>query len=133
MLKISKKTDYGLIFLSYLSKQPDNTFTSLRTVSDETHVPYKFLSQIAIDLKHADIIDSKEGFGGGYSLKKPSDQITIYEILSTLEGPVAITGCQRGKDCNCQDSCIHKNTMVGLNQVIIQNLEDQTLADLAKE
>jgi DNA-binding IscR family transcriptional regulator len=51
MLTISKKSDYGLLFLTTLARQDSDQFIPLSAISKDQDLPYKFLSQIAIELK----------------------------------------------------------------------------------
>lgn len=130
MLKISKKGDYGTIFLTFLAKNDHQQYISLRDVSDSTNIPYKFLSQIALDLKNAGLVESKEGTTGGYKLAKDPQKITMKDVLVTLEGPVTPVACMREKNCRCQEVCMHKPMMHRLSIIIDQTLSKQTLADL---
>lgn len=132
MLKITKKGDYGLTMLTVLADNPSSRFIPLRTIALNSHLPYKFISQIALLLKDAGIVKSKEGIGGGYRLSQLPQKITIGHVLEVLEGPIAPVACLRGKKCLNQTTCQHRQIMVSLALVIRQNLASLTLADLTQ-
>jgi Rrf2 family protein len=133
MLKITKKGDYGLLFLSSLAQKGKRTYIPLKSIAIENNLPYKFISQIALHLKGAGIVKSKEGLGGGYQLNLPANKISLARILEILEGPVAPVSCMRGKRCLNQDTCKHRSVMENLAVVIRKNLSKQTLADFVKK
>lgn len=132
MLKITKKGDYGLTFLTALAKAKPKTFVPLKSISQTNHLPYKFISQIALQLKAEGLVKSKEGLGGGYRLNKTPEKISLAKILETLEGPIAPVACLRGKRCLNQKTCQHQKIMLELTKVVQNTLKAHNLADLAK-
>jgi Rrf2 family protein len=133
MLTITKKADYGLLLLSSLATAPPQDFIALRRIAEASDLPYKFLSQIAAALKGAGIIESKEGLGGGYRLKKAPDQIRIDTIITTLDGPIAPTGCLRGKKCKFAPMCGHQQIMNKVGQLVQESLSKYSVADLVTQ
>ena len=131
MLQITKKTDYGLLFMTALAKGNPDEYVPLRKIAAAQNLPYKFLSQIAIELRTANLVQSKEGLGGGYRLKLPATKINLATIIQTLEGPIAPTSCLRGKYCPRAPHCSHKKVMEKLSQVVIDSLSHYTLKDLS--
>ena len=132
MFKLSKKADYALIIITHLADHPDQ-YTSVRHISDETKVPYKFASQIATELKKSRLITSKEGIDGGYQLALTPDEITFKDVVESIEGPVAPTSCLKGKECNCRDSCYHYTAINSLSQSLADLMSKHTIASLMKD
>jgi Rrf2 family protein len=130
MLNITKKADYGLLFLHALAKAPENQFMSLRTLASTQSLPYKFLSQIASELTAHGLVESREGLGGGYRLKLTPSQISLKQVLDILDGPAAPVGCLRGDACHHAGHCPHQAIMSKLTQVVNSTLSASTLADL---
>ncbi|OGV97127.1 hypothetical protein A2W24_00270 [Microgenomates group bacterium RBG_16_45_19] len=130
MLSITKKDDYGLLFMTYLATTPNKAYTPLSRIAREYRLPYKFLSQIAIELKHARLVNSKEGMGGGYQLAYPAQRITIADILKVFNALPSPTSCFHGKSCPFQDVCLHSRVILKLSQSINHTLHSYTLKDL---
>jgi Rrf2 family transcriptional regulator, cysteine metabolism repressor len=128
MLKLTKKADYALVLVTQLAKQTG--YISIRDVADTANMPYKFLSQIATDLKKAGIVKSKEGIGGGYRLARPPRSITLSHIITAVDGPIAPVTCMKSGHCRCQDVCQHRDVMHELSRQLEQSLQKITLADL---
>ena len=130
MLKLSKQSDYALILLSVLAQLEPGTYIGLNHISRTHHLPYKFIGQIATKLRHAGLITSKEGSGGGYALAKPPHQINVGQVITILDGPIAAAACVRGETCRCADSCRHQYVMADISQTVITSLKTHTLADI---
>lgn len=130
MLSFTKKTDYALIALVAIAKDSTHKPIPLSRLAKEQNLPYKFLSQIAIDLKKAGLIQSKEGFGGGYVLQKPPSQISIADIVHATEGPVAPVACLRGKACKNQKTCTHRQVLIKLTRQVETSLSRTPLTSL---
>ena len=69
-MKITTKEKYSLRFLYALAKQYGKGPTPLRIISEGEEIPHKYLTQIALSLKAAGIINSIPGANGGYLLVK---------------------------------------------------------------
>lgn len=131
MVKITKKTDYGLTLVAALAKEPDK-LQSLKTISRDYNLPYKFIGQVAAALLEAGIIASKEGASGGYKLAKAADQISLHEIMEALDGPVVKVDCLKGKNCPREDICVHKGILTAISEALSESLTQKTVADLVK-
>lgn len=124
---LSKKTQYAFKALSYLAEHSTNGPVLIATIANEKKIPLKFLENILLELKKADLLDSKKGKGGGYYFKVAPDQITLATIMRLIEGPIALLPCvslnfyEKCADCN-EKKC-------GLNKIMCQ-VRDNTLAVL---
>lgn len=105
MWHLSKRSEYGLFFLISLSEIKKGEYLSIRKIAEDNDLPYRFLSQIAASLKNANLINSKEGKGGGYFLVRPANSIKITDIISALDEPVGLVNCQRVKGCKKSGKC----------------------------
>ena len=86
-LKISKKCDYALMALIYLSsKNEQNELSHIKDISKSQNISEKFLGTILGELKRAGFISSKKGYKGGYTLEKNANNISIADIISLIDG-----------------------------------------------
>ena len=86
---ISKKTIYGLQAAILLAKRYDSGPVLITDLAHEGHFPRKFLEAILLELRKKGILSSKKGKGGGYILGKRPQDISVGEIIRTLEGPLS--------------------------------------------
>jgi len=111
--------------------------SSIHELSDRERIPVKFLEQILLSLRHAGLLNSKRGVGGGYTLARQPSDITILEILQALDGPVAPLPCtieRPTEPCNCPDPamCPTRALMTGFRSEVVGWLGGKTLEDLSR-
>ena len=100
MFKLSQKSDYGLILLSNVAKTKG--VISVSSVAKKNKLSSKFLSQVALELKRAGIIASREGASGGYTLAKKAREIKILDVLTILDGGLVKGECfEDDHECKC--------------------------------
>jgi Rrf2 family transcriptional regulator, cysteine metabolism repressor len=129
MLVVSRKVDYGLRLLVSLS-QKKGKLVAVKKVAAEYELPYKFLSQIAAELKEAGVLESKEGVKGGYKLARAAEYISVGEVVEALEGVESDHGCIRGEACECGQYCVRDEVEGPMKAAAIAAVETKTIADL---
>ena len=131
MLSLSKKTDYALLLLTLLAQKPKEYF-SIKKLALEKKMPYRFLAQIANSLANGGILESREGLGGGYRLAKSAKKITVHDVVSVIEGGVALAAClSKGKAvCMSSENCPLKSGMPMVQKMVLQTLAKKNIADL---
>ena len=90
-MRISKKAEYALRALVAIARQPRSW--AIQELSAQEKIPIKFLEQILLALRHAGLLSSKRGVGGGYTLLRAPGEITLLEVLRILDGPIALVPC----------------------------------------
>ena len=83
---ISKKTIYGLQAAILLAKRYDSGPVLITDLAREGRIPKKFLEAILLELRKNGILNSKKGKGGGYVLGKDPQDISVGDIIRTLDG-----------------------------------------------
>ena len=88
-MRVSTRGDYASRALLSLALHRDGrTPTSVREIADRTDLPQPYLEQILLALKGAGLVRSKRGVGGGYTLARPPEEITLAEIVRAVDGPI---------------------------------------------
>lgn len=130
MLKLSTKGRYGIRAMYEIAKQYPKTVT-IKEISTKQSISIPYLEQILNRLKNKGIIIPVKGPGGGYILSKKPEEITLYEILEKLEGPLALTPCLNpAKGCIRIDECVVHLIWEKLGEKIEEFLKTITLKDL---
>ncbi|HRI29310.1 MAG TPA: Rrf2 family transcriptional regulator, partial [Chitinophagales bacterium] len=78
---LSKKTKYAISALVYLAKHLNEQPISVSKIAAEQNIPLKFLEVILVELRNAQIISSKKGKMGGYTLKEAPQEIDLARII----------------------------------------------------
>jgi len=90
-MKVSRSAGYGLLAVYYIAKNADQKIILSQTIAKEYNIPVEYLLKIMQQLVRVNILRSKRGPRGGFSLGKSPKQMTMLEIIEAVEGPLAIT------------------------------------------
>jgi Rrf2 family protein len=90
---LSKKCKYAIHALVYLGEKFEQGPVQIQEISDKKHIPKKFLEAILLELRHAKILQSKKGKGGGYYLHKRPEDVNLVDVIRLIEGAVAMLHC----------------------------------------
>lgn len=91
MAIISTKGAYGLTAMVILAKEDDHKLLQIKDIASKGDIPQNYLEQILVVLKKSGLVESIRGANGGYRLAKDTKNITVYEILNSLECCLAQT------------------------------------------
>lgn len=132
MIRITKLTDYGIVLMSFLAARPDELFNA-PDLAGETQLPLPMVSKILKQLARADLLDSQRGVHGGYSLGRPAHEISVVEIITALDGPIAVTECIEDTPgaCDKEPFCPVRSNWNRINHAIRDALEGITLAEMS--
>ena len=127
MLRISKLTDYGSVILAYMASHPGQTL-SAASLSQAVHLPLATVSKLLKLFKRNRLVKSSRGKDGGYTLSRPSEEIFLVQIISAIEGPIALTECSVKKNlCKIENHCAIRPGWQSINRAIYNSLSQVTL------
>jgi Rrf2 family iron-sulfur cluster assembly transcriptional regulator len=134
-VKVSTRGDYAARALLSLTIHADEGGpTSVRDIADRTALPQPYLEQILLALKGAGLVRSKRGVGGGYVLARQPDEITLGDIVSAVDGPIAAGDFgEPHKDgaCDHEGQCVLLAIWAEVGDHMRKYLDSWTLADIA--
>ncbi|MGH9274995.1 MAG: RrF2 family transcriptional regulator [Acidimicrobiales bacterium] len=134
-MKVSTRGDYASRALLSLALHADESGpTSVRDIAERTGLPQPYLEQILLALKGAGIVRSKRGVGGGYILAREPALITLGEIVSAVDGPIAVGDFGAPHEdgaCDHEGQCVLLSVWAGISSQIRAHLDSFTLADIA--
>ncbi|MBN1776953.1 MAG: Rrf2 family transcriptional regulator [Clostridiales bacterium] len=102
-MRLSTRGKYGLYAMHYLAQHEHEGPQSLSRIAS-VGIPKQYLEQLLGSLRRNGLIHSVRGANGGYQIAKPSEEITVLDILDAMEGPLALS------DCIADDRCCAKAT-----------------------
>jgi Rrf2 family protein len=133
-MRLSKRTRYGLRLMFELARNYQEKTIKLSSIAQKEKISKKFLSQIAIPLKGAGLIQSSRGAYGGYSLARQPEDITIEDIVTILEGDTSLVECLHNPTiCNRVSYCVTRDVWGLLSEEISTLLRSITLVDLVEK
>jgi Rrf2 family protein len=88
-MRITRSTGYALLAAGYIAKHQRQKTILSQDISKEYDIPLEYLLKILQQLVRANVLRSKRGPRGGFSLAKPPNKITMLQIIEAVEGPVS--------------------------------------------
>ncbi len=119
-MKLSSKTHYGLMACHVLGRNYPDTAVSASTLESYISVSGKYIEQIMRMLSKRNIVSASRGANGGYFLARSPKEITVGEIVRTLEDDMEIIECVKtqGKCKCCPSSKVWKKLYEGINDLL---------------
>ena len=106
----------------------------LREIAKKQGISEKYLEQVLTFLRKEGFILTQKGNRGGYMLAMPPEEITLYDIIRSVEGSLSPVACvDNASFCDRMDQCVTRDIWSRLKQKIVEELSSSTLADLALE
>ncbi len=130
MFRLSKKADYGLIALKHLAMHADSSI-SAREIAAQYHIPAELLAKVLQKLARKGLVVSQQGINGGYVLGRDPARISIVDVVEALEGPISITPCEKGEDCQQYQVCSVRDPLLKVKAKVVRVLGDMSIYELA--
>jgi Rrf2 family cysteine metabolism transcriptional repressor len=117
MISITTKSPYAVKALAELHRHGDAGPVPIAELARRGEIPVQFLEQLFATLRRAGLLRSQRGVKGGYSFARPSEEITVLEVVELLDGPL-------GRDAGV----VFANAALAARTV----LAESTIADVAE-
>ncbi len=88
-MRTSSSTGYGLLAVGHIARNQDKGLIVSQTIAKQYNIPLEYLLKIMLELVKANILRSKRGPRGGFSLARSPKKITMLEIIEAVEGPLS--------------------------------------------
>jgi Rrf2 family protein len=135
-VKVSTRGDYASRALLSLALHVEISPTSVRDLAERTGLPQPYLEQILLALKGAGLVRSKRGVGGGYVLARLPEDITLGQIVSAVDGPIAAGDFgepHTNGACDHEGQCVLLAVWEDVGRHMREHLDSFTLADMVAQ
>ncbi len=134
MIRMTRVTDYGIVLLTYLARSPEATLHTARDLARDARLPLPTVNKVLKTLTRHGLLESHRGVKGGYTLARHPEEISVAEIISATEGPVAMTECtvDGPGGCDHESECPVSDNWQRINQAIQEALDGITLAEMTR-
>ncbi|MEA5155786.1 Rrf2 family transcriptional regulator [Raineyella sp.] len=131
-MNLSARTEYAVRAMVHLATADPSEPVTLDSVTQQEDLPRKFMEAIFADLRRGGLITSLRGSRGGYFLARGADEITIGDIMRTVDGPLWEVRGLRPQDTEYRGATQHLPTLwVAVRASLRAVLDSTTLAQLA--
>lgn len=136
MIRLGKLTDYGLVLMTCIARTQGQTagLHTARDLAQVSRLPLPTVSKVLKELLQSGLLVSHRGIKGGYSLARDAHEISLAEIVTALEGPIALTECSTDISglCDLERCCPIKSNQQIISQIVKGALEKVMLSDLVQ-
>jgi FeS assembly SUF system regulator len=134
MVRLSKLTDYGLVLMSHIARGQGRSLRTARDLAVESRLPLFTVRKLLKELLRSEVLVSHRGIKGGYYLARDPGKISVLDVITALEGPVALTECSTDVSglCDLEPYCLIKNNQRIISQAMRGVLERISLLDLVQ-
>lgn len=133
-MKLSTRGRYGIHAMYELAVNYGGAPVSIKSVAEKQDIPEAYLEQLIAVLRRDELVVSIRGAQGGYRLARAPEEITVGDVLRSLEGGLKLLDCLMeenacGKSCACPSRVVWKRLSDGLNEIV----DSITLRDMIDE
>jgi FeS assembly SUF system regulator len=116
--------------MSYLATTKEQQH-SAHSLSDAVHMPLPTVRKVLKALSQGGLLKSERGAQGGYSLVRDAQTISVAEIITALEGPIALTECVGDEShCDQESHCSIQTNWSRINTAVYTALDEVKLSDM---
>jgi Rrf2 family protein len=132
-MQVTRAGEYGVLGLMALARRAPGDTVMIDEVSREEDIPRSFLAKIFQSLARSGLVHSVRGTGGGFSLARRPEEITILEIIESIEGPIALQRClEEQPDCTHMQGCALCGLFAAAQDRLKETFARTSLADLTR-
>ena len=137
-MKLSTKSEYGLRAMLNIAMNNSEEATSITDIAKEEGLSVAYLEQLLNKLRRQGLLESVRGPKGGYVISRDTGDITVGDIVKTLEGSLYSAQCvatsQGSRNvCKKSNGCVPRLVWVKLAKAIGECLDSITLKELCSE
>lgn len=132
-MNITRRTDYAIRMLMEVARTGGDP-VSVRDLADTQGVPYAFARSIQRELVDAGFVTAHRGVAGGIALARPAAEITLLDVIESMQGPISCSVCTRDPDwCARLGGCDIHRVWREADEMVRRYLEERDLAGLIAE
>ncbi len=134
-MRLSHLADYAVVLMTAAARRDAGERLSATALAADTGVPLPTAQKLMGQLAGAGLLSSVRGAGGGFTLARPADAISLAEIIEAIEGPIALTQCSGSdepSECALDAHCRVKPHMGIVGRAVRGALGAVRLTELAQ-
>lgn len=133
-MRLTTKGRFAVTAMIDLALRQGSGPVTLAAISQRQQISLSYLEQLFGKLRRNDLVESTRGPGGGYSLGKSAENITVADIIASVDEPLDATHCGGRVDCmGAGKQCMTHELWAALNDRMLEFLESVTLQNLVND
>jgi Rrf2 family iron-sulfur cluster assembly transcriptional regulator len=133
-MRLTTKGRFAVTAMIDLALRQQSGPVTLAAISQRQQISLSYLEQLFGKLRRHNLVESTRGPGGGYSLGRKADQITVADIILSVDEPIDATHCGGKENCHGGDSrCMTHDLWASLNAKMVEFLDSVSLQKLVDD
>ena len=138
VMRLTTKGRFAVTAMIDLALRESNGPVTLSGISQRQAISLSYLEQLFGKLRRHEIVESIRGPGGGYSLARRADKVTVADIIIAVDEPLDATQCGGKENCHGADAatgvrCMTHELWATLNEKMVDYLDSVSLQDLVDQ
>tara|TARA_B100000131_G_C18050565_1_gene586267 strand:- start:276 stop:701 length:426 start_codon:yes stop_codon:yes gene_type:complete len=132
MLKITKRTEYGLIALTHIKHSSKDNLISSNKIASHYNIPKELMAKTLQVMVKKGYLKAVKGSSGGYKSNVKLKDVSLKDFIESLEGPLALTDCYISDKCEQITACNIKEPINRINDNLLDFLDNISLMEITK-
>jgi len=133
-MQITRQADYAVRAIYYLSTLELGKRASTSHIAKEQHIPPSFLAKIISQLSVAGLLHTSRGARGGVSLARDPKDITMLDVIESIDGPIVLNQCVHdAHGCKFDKECPMRTMWSEIQDDLVARLSGTTFSDFANK
>ncbi len=134
-MRLTTKGRFAVTAMIDLALRSANGPVALAAISQRQQISLSYLEQLFGKLRRAELVESTRGPGGGYTLGRKADQISVADVILAVDEPIDATGCGGASGCMGEHTgkCLTHDLWTSLNDHMLSFLRGITLRKLVDD
>ena len=130
-MQITRQADYAVRAVLHLARVNNGERAATSTIAKEQHIPPSFLAKIISQLSIAGLLHTSRGARGGVTLARDPKDITLLEVIESIDGPIQLNECVGGDGiCSFDDNCPIKAVWCDAQDELVTRLRNTNFGQL---
>ena len=131
-MQITNQADYALRSMLYIAQYAESQLIPSNKIAEEMQISRIFLSRINSQLVNAGLIRTRRGARGGVMLAKPAADISVYDVVTTIDGPITLIDCIADPEsCPLSPDCPYRTFWEETQNALIARMKAVSLQEMA--
>jgi Rrf2 family iron-sulfur cluster assembly transcriptional regulator len=137
-MRLTTKGRFAVTAMIDLALRGDKGPVTLATISQRQEISLSYLEQLFGKLRRHEIVESVRGPGGGYTLARRAEHVTVADIIIAVDEPIDATQCGGKENCHSPghahgSRCMTHDLWATLNAKMVEYLDSVSLKDLVDQ
>ena len=134
MLKLSKKAEYALMAAKYMALKNSSGYSTAKEISESYQIPHHLVAKVLQNMVKSDLAISAKGTNGGFSLAKNPIEISVIDIIRSVESSYKLVDCMQPnsslEDCSHLDCCKIRDPLIEIQKKIDKVFSETSLVQI---